>query len=313
MSSQVESPGAPTPAKQSQPQKTLTRRPVRTGAGAQKAIAGKRRSRFNAIKHGIFAGGLLTQESEKEYRVLWQGLAGWYKPAGRLEEILVEKLAMNFWRYRRLLCAEAAEIEEQRRFQISSGERQWESIVNQGPALVGFSGGLIAQEKNPELTEKCINLLSKLSDGIVMRGFNYESDLKTLRTLYGRESKEPLRETLMDHYVLFGKAAALSEEERKAKGLPSPEGCKQMVLEDVGQEIRRLKRHLKYLSTLADEQRELGKLRASVPESPAQERLQRYEASLERAFDRTLNQLERLQRMRLGHNVAPPLKIDVSA
>ncbi len=37
-----------------------------------------------------------------------------------------------------------------------------------------------------------------------------------------------------------------------------------------------------------------------------------YEAAIERAFDRTLNSLERLQRMRLGHAVPPPLKLELS-
>jgi hypothetical protein len=46
-----------------------------------------------------------------------------------------------------------------------------------------------------------------------------------------------------------------------------------------------------------------GVLRRSIPDSHRLERLLRYEASLERAFDRTLSQLERLQRMRLGQPV----------
>ncbi len=40
------------------------------------------------------------------------------------------------------------------------------------------------------------------------------------------------------------------------------------------------------------------------------DRLQRYEGSLERSFDRTLSQLERLQRLRLGQPVLPALKKD---
>ncbi len=40
-------------------------------------------------------------------------------------------------------------------------------------------------------------------------------------------------------------------------------------------------------------------VRRVVPESPALDRLLRYEVSLERSFDRTLTQLERLRRMHL--------------
>ena len=57
---------------------------------------------------------------------------------------------------------------------------------------------------------------------------------------------------------------------------------------------------------------QLEMLRHSIPDTPGLDRLLRYEASLERSFDRTLTQLERLQRMRLGQLVPPPLKVDIS-
>ncbi len=47
----------------------------------------------------------------------------------------------------------------------------------------------------------------------------------------------------------------------------------------------------------------------NVPDGPGLDRLLRYEASLERSFDRTLSQLERLQRMRLGQPVLPKLEV----
>ncbi len=42
------------------------------------------------------------------------------------------------------------------------------------------------------------------------------------------------------------------------------------------------------------------------------DRVLRYEASLNRAFDRTLSQLERLQRMRLGQAVPPSVRVELS-
>ena len=54
-------------------------------------------------------------------------------------------------------------------------------------------------------------------------------------------------------------------------------------------------------------------LKASlVPSQETMDRLLRYEASVDRAFDRTLSQLERLRRMRLGHAVPPPLRLELS-
>ena len=150
--------------------------------------AGKQKSRRNAVKHGIFAVELLRgRESRAEYNALVDDLIESSQPVGKFEEILVEKLAMTLWRYRRLLQAEAAEIE-----------------------------------------------ISRLGD--------------------------PLK--------LLGRS-----EERRG------------------------------LETTA----------ALVPWPEAPDRLLRYEGTLERAFDRTLAQLERVQRLRLGQPVPLPIKVSVSS
>ena len=49
-----------------------------------------------------------------------------------------------------------------------------------------------------------------------------------------------------------------------------------------------------------------------VPEAPQLDRLLRYEATLERGIDRTLNHLERAQRMRRGEPVKPPINLNIS-
>jgi hypothetical protein len=52
---------------------------------------------------------------------------------------------------------------------------------------------------------------------------------------------------------------------------------------------------------------------AIVRRLPTLEVIMRYEACLERNIERTLNQLERQQRIRLGEPVPPPVKLDVSS
>ena len=76
----------------------------RTAKG--KAVASR-----NALKHGIFSSVLLlTSESRERYNFLLSGLWEHFKPIGTLEEVLVEKIAVTFWRYRRLISTETAEI-----------------------------------------------------------------------------------------------------------------------------------------------------------------------------------------------------------
>ncbi len=60
------------------------------------------------------------------------------------------------------------------------------------------------------------------------------------------------------------------------------------------------------------EKTQLEMRRGNIPEGHGLDRLLRYEASLERSFDRTLSQLERLQRVRAGQPVLPELKVRVS-
>jgi hypothetical protein len=67
----------------------------------------------NALKHGIFSNAIqLTSESHEQYDSLLTGLWEHFKPMGMLEEVLVEKLAILTWRYRRLISTETEELQE---------------------------------------------------------------------------------------------------------------------------------------------------------------------------------------------------------
>ena len=79
--------------------------------------AGKARSKYNAVKRGIFSKILLLpNESRSEFESLLNGLRTDLQPEGMFESILVEKLVSHLWRYRRLLIAENAEIQKRTAF-----------------------------------------------------------------------------------------------------------------------------------------------------------------------------------------------------
>lgn len=80
-----------------------------------KSIEGKNLVSQNAIKHGIFAKDLIIsdgdgQENKQEYRELLDGLTASLNPAGQMECLLVEKIAVDFWRLRRVLRFETGSI-----------------------------------------------------------------------------------------------------------------------------------------------------------------------------------------------------------
>lgn len=76
--------------------------------------------------------------------------------------------------------------------------------------------------------------------------------------------------------------------------------------------IERLQEFQKTQAAKQGERNRVELLRSRVPEGEGLERLLRYEASLERAFDRTLAQRERLQRLRLGQAVLPCLDVAIT-
>jgi hypothetical protein len=75
--------------------------------GGPRTEGGKRRSSKNEIKHGLFSSATLIEgESEREFESLLGGFNEAFQPIGLLEAFLVDKLASDAWRLRRVLVAE---------------------------------------------------------------------------------------------------------------------------------------------------------------------------------------------------------------
>ncbi len=69
----------------------------------------------NALKHGVFARDLIIEsgdgkENAEEYQQLFQNLIESLSPQGQMEHLLVEKIAVDFWRLRRVLRFETGSI-----------------------------------------------------------------------------------------------------------------------------------------------------------------------------------------------------------
>jgi len=69
----------------------------------------------NAVKHGIFAKDILItagdgKEDAQEYQELLDGLVLSLHPSGQMECLLVEKIAADYWRLRRVLRFESGSI-----------------------------------------------------------------------------------------------------------------------------------------------------------------------------------------------------------
>ena len=90
---------------------------------------------------------------------------------------------------------------------------------------------------------------------------------------------------------------------------PSLDNSANEFLRELEEEIERLSRY----KANESERRKLLALRRSVPNAMQMDRLLRYGTSLDREIDRTLKQLERLQRLRLGQPLPPSIDVNVSS
>ena len=296
-------------------------RKTKSSTSARKATGprtstGKNRIRHNALKHGISSKvALLKTESRSEFERLLKGLDDDLRPEGKLQGILVENLAINLWRRRRLFTAEVAEIEngiaflpwnETQRQERDLAVSRTRATVFDQPEVIG----LIEKMENPQILEKCLEVLEALKNNIKTRGLNFDFDQEALDELYG--DRDHWTTTLSDTYEIWSDTAACSDEERKQSGCASEKQCKINVLIELDNEIARLNQYKKVRTLMESERLRLESLRKNVPDGPQLDRLIRYEASLARDFERTLTQLERLQRMRKGQPVLQPIKVDLS-
>ncbi len=91
--------------------------------------------------------------------------------------------------------------------------------------------------------------------------------------------------------------------------LATPEGRKAKFLQSLQSQIDLLEGLPESLDRITAPREKVEELCRKVPDAPELDRLLRYEASLERSFDRTLSHLERRQRMRLGQPVLPTVEV----
>lgn len=98
------------------PTSTLRQQASRENGAKSKGPAtefGKTNSRKNAMKHGLLSSVVLLEEVEfrRELDVLVESLYDDLKPEGAIEELLVDEIAVCFWRLRRALQSEAGHVQ----------------------------------------------------------------------------------------------------------------------------------------------------------------------------------------------------------
>lgn len=302
--------GSSEPSATTQDVAQTSAKPSRGRMTGPRTTGGKNRTRYNAVKAGIFSKVVvLKNESRTEYEALLTGYRDHFQPQGAFENVLLEKLAMIDWRRKRLVCAETAEIESSTRFKtvdsLIAQKREAEDVLGGAET----PSGMLKHDSNPYVLEDAIWILKRFRDLVECAGFREEEDYDTgpLEKVYG-VGQSPL--TLLHMFLVMSKMAAVY---RKQSNEAAVEKLERLALKGLDGEIDCLGRLLKGERRLAAERQEYSTSAALVPEQSTTEKFVRYEAHLSREFDRTLNQLERCQRIRLGQPVLPAIKADVTS
>jgi hypothetical protein len=159
---------------------------------------------------------------------------------------------------------------------------------------------------NPVIRERCLDLLEALKTMIEIRAFNPSRDDPILRLVFGEGTISEFRMI----YDVCHSPGTLAKE-FKEFDLP-PEERKVKFLEILRDQIERIKHIGKVRDDLAASKERLKAGCAQVPQPATVDRLLTYETILNRAIEKTLNQIEHLQRIRKGQPVPPTLNVNLS-
>ena len=264
---------------------------------------GKAMSKMNGIKHGIFAREVVLRgqdrgERGREFHDLHRLYREHLAPVGPVEEMLVERMVTTQWRLHRVLIAERGEI-----LQSLEGADEQKGRMIAGwyrPATPGASGSGWMKPWTYQVGEELMKARDdvrddgELTDAVMARLTKVLEDRPGLA-----EALQKAREDLPEN------AAGMSSEEIRAKR-------QLQVLEVLNDYVNSCEGTL---LTFAENERRKAQVRRDASLLPRQKvvaKILKYESMLERQFYRAMNQLERLQRMRKGEVVPPPVAIQVS-
>jgi len=260
---------------------------------------GKKKVSRNALKHGLLTreavvSGAGFSESKKEFRSLCSQLAMDLQPEGMLEKLLVEKIAISCWRLKRVLRTESGEM----RKQLSQFAED-----NQ-------TAGMCASERKQKDIHHIKTLIGeadiaieflKMNDGLTQQGLEY------IKKNYG-----PEQEQIIFWCNLLSKKLSNNEKGEDEDYSQTVEELCSELIKAIADLKMKLQMKLLYLQAHYLERKEAELQSRALPSMDALERILKYETAIEKQLYRAINELERLQRMRMGENVLPPITVDIT-
>jgi hypothetical protein len=301
-----------------------------------KTERGKRAVSRNAITHGLLAREVVItagdgEESLEEFHELVEQMWNCYQPVGVVEEMLVQIIVVTLWRKARAIRAENGEI--RKRLDTVGMDLLLRNLDMGNLALVLSDANVnLYSPQNPaDGRVSTMDRWSALQDiQSNMRG--HRSSLLYLKQLLQVAKSEiedrgyiseNIRKRILLDFCFWDYPFALACRYAGPPAAKKDDGSSQSVDEesdDKHSDVAAFIDHrLSLISLLEEHTVEREKLQEaaetrsfSLPPADATDKLLRYEAHLDKQLYRAMGQLERLQRLRRGENVPPPLDINLS-
>ncbi|MFX0196163.1 MAG: hypothetical protein ACFFCW_08575 [Candidatus Hodarchaeota archaeon] len=282
--------------------------------GGVKTPEGKAIVKYNALKHGLLAKEAVITvgegaESPEEFNAFLGDLKTQLNPVGALEEMLVEKVVVAYWRLRRAYKYEVGLIRSELDNATDEyyGKTDWEG-KKKNKTDEEIDLGIEQNKDSIESWKKDKKDFTKM-----------HKDGKPLEDIYDWDENWEWLEEKVQYLVAGDEDYDGFDPESLRKSLNShadwsDEQICQAHIELCDEKINDHKREIADL----EKQKQKNALRlqvirklGNIPSRHELDRLLRYEGAIERQLYKALNQLERLQRLRAGDNVPAPVEMDV--
>ena len=266
---------------------------------------GKRVVSMNALKHGLLAELVVIddgdgKENAAAYQQLLSSLVDDLRPAGALEELLVQEIANCYWRLRRVLRHEVGLIRE------DLDDCTWNTIRE-----------ITREQNDPESEHRMFEGFREAFETLT-RDLAGDADLtchmvETIRTKLSPRYDEYIPHVL-SYLDLWQRSKRLIPGEVTASISPAElRAERKKALEEAFTQVVVFK-----VSDRIEKQAMIHKVSAKrsslhIPSPDKVANLVRYESAIHRQLYRAMDQLERRQRLRRGEFVPAPVKINLES
>jgi hypothetical protein len=288
-----------------------------------KTDVGKAVAARNALKHGLLAKEVVITDGEgaedaRQFDAMLADLVAEFAPAGAMEEILVEKIAACYWRMRRA-----------HRYEVGMLRQKLDTLSDDYYAA---GANLTDTRIHAEIAQKQARLeTARQRLELIQRARATSQDLAMTYDWaenWGWLKKEYIDRKDIVHEIdgFVTRIGLTTEDQENIKTPPqirrkmNEKGhrddqiwqehsrlCREFM-DTAGTQIKQLEKDKHTNSLCLQRTRQTG----SLPPIPERDSMLRYETAIERQMYQALKQLERLQRLRGGDAVPPPLQVEVN-